>query len=322
MRRAAALGIALVAIGCSATARMTTDVGDYTRYRSIRTATTREQRLRAAFRYIETEPSGRFRDEVRAWFVGAENDYYEHAGDNLGRLRLYLDTLPRGPHAAEVRTRIAEIEATQRIRRQHEHEVVGDALAVEQNLADAEKMRKELVLQVTQWVGQLAAIRSFGERTSELSGAFLHDFREVKPFARCVRERCAKTVSLVYEIPEPGRLSSREAIFDVAVLLKNGNVSAAMLTGPELFSRIGEALELRPASETDPGARAEAMGRAADLVRAAAEPAMPAARCAHEAVAPVVVSRQCDGVRLSMIAATGSGEEDRVVVEPAPSIGE
>lgn len=318
MRRGALFGAALLMIGCAATSRLTTDMNDYALYRNIRTATTREQRLDAAYRYLEAEPSGHYRKEVHAWFMDAENAYYARAGDNLGRLRLYLSALPHGPHAAQVKSRIAELEATERIRRRHEREVVGDARAVEQNLAEADKMRKQLVAEFSGWVERIAAIRSFGERTSELSGEFLHEFREVKPIGHCALGRCAKTVTLGYEIPEPGKLSSREAIFDVALSLKDGNVSRAMVTGPELFSRIGEALELRAASEADPGARAEAMGRAADLVRSAVEPAMPAARCAREAVAPVVVMRQCDGVRLSMIAATGSGQEDRVVVEPAP----
>lgn len=317
MRRAILCVIALVASGCSVASRMTAGMDDYALYRRVRTAATREERLGAAWRYLHAEPSGEFRPEVRAWFVSAENNYYERAGNNLGRLRLYLQVLPHGPHAEDVSARIAGIERSTRIRRERDREVVGDALAVEADLATAEAQRKRLVEDFSSWVGELAAIRSFGRQTSGLSGRFLHEWREVPPAARCVLERCTKTVTLPYAIPEPGKVVAREAIFDVTVLLKDGNVSVAMLNGPELFSRVGEALELRPASEADPGARATAMGRAADLVRSAAEPAMPAARCGRDAIAPVIVLRQCDGVRLSMIAATDPAEEDRVVVEPA-----
>jgi hypothetical protein len=56
------------------------------------------------------------------------------------------------------------------------------------------------------------------------------------------------------------------------------------------------------------------------LVAASAEPAMPSARCERSPTSPVVVERECDGVRLRMIAATVADEEDRVVIDAVSAI--
>lgn len=315
MKLVAVAGVALLSFACSSAGQLTADVNDYAAYRRVRVASTRELRLTRAWAYLEAEPSGRFRAEVLAWFMPAEATFFESAGTRRERLRRYLELLPNGPHASEARERLRELEAVAERRREHEEEVVGEALTVTRRLARAERRRRAFVEEFSGWVARLGALRSFGERTSALSGEFLYALREVEPPARCDTERCVKTVTLGYMIPEAGRLAPREAVFDVVVSLRDGGVSRVTLRGPELFSRVGEALELRPASESDPGARAEAMGRAADLVRSAVEAALPAARCARAALAPAMVVRECDGVRLTMVAG-GAGEDDQLIAEP------
>jgi hypothetical protein len=113
-------------------------------------------------------------------------------------------------------------------------------------------------------------------------------------------------------------LSAREAVYDVGLRLdRDGGVRGAVITGPELFTRIGEAVRVAAVSTTDLVGRAEAIGQATQVLAFAVEPALPASRCAAEAVSPVVLHRVCDGVELRVISALDLSEEDRIVVEPA-----
>ena len=184
-------------------------------------------------------------------------------------------------------------------------------------LADAQAMRHALVEQLSDWTRRVASIRSFGKRTEELPAAFIFPWRLEKPEARCVDETCKKTLSLRYAIPDRKKLEPREAIFDVLLRLDpSGRVTRAVITGPDLFSRVGEAVQLASVPPDNARARAEAVARAVQVVSSAISGPMPASRCARSAVSPVVLSRRCDSVRLDMIAAVNPGEEDRIVIQP------
>jgi hypothetical protein len=162
-------------------------------------------------------------------------------------------------------------------------------------------------------------IRSLGKRTDQLPAAFIFPWRLEQPEAHCVERVCKKTLSITYAIPSRKKLEPRQAIFDVLLRLdRAGRVTRAEITGPGLFSRIGEAVQLGPVASDSPRARAEAIGRSVQVVSTAIARAMPSSHCARSAVSPVVLSRQCAGVRLEMIAAVDAGGEDRIVVQPAP----
>jgi hypothetical protein len=296
------------------------DKPDYEQYRKTRLSSTHEQRLAASFEYLDQRPQGRFRTDVERWFVPAERAYFAAAKGDLGRLRAYLDTLPRGPHAKQAAERIVELELAREYVRRRDERLTEQARAVETKLADAAAMRQSVVDALGGWSRHLSKIRSFGKPTSELDHELIFAWRIQEPAARCVGERCVKSVGLHYAIPDSGRLAPRKALFDVVVELERGGVVRATLAGPELFSRVGEALELRPVRPSDAQARAEAIGRALSVVQGAIEPQLPAARCQREAVSPVVLERRCDGVVLRMIAApTAVEDDDRIVVEPEPS---
>ena len=103
--------------------------------------------------------------------------------------------------------------------------------------------------------------------------------------------------------------------------MEKGGVRAAWITGPELFTRLGEAVRVAAISPTDLVARAEAIGQATQVIASAVEAVLPASRCAAEAVSPVVLHRVCDGVELRVVSAMELAEEDRIVVEPASRVG-
>lgn len=321
MKRSGAVVLAAaLLVGCAASRQITAGVGDYGQYRRVRTAPTLEQRLAEAWRYLREYPGGRWSGPVRAWFGPAEKRYFAGAHDNVDRLHMYLDALPDGPHAKRAAQRITELELAQQYRELHERRFLASAHAVEKRLAHAEAKRHELVEQFSSWSRRLAMIRSFGRRTDALPAAFIFPWRLEKPQARCVGRVCKKTLSISYAIPSHKKLEPREAIFDVVLRLdRAGHVTRAVITGPGLFSRIGEAVQLGPVEPNSPRARAEAIGRSVQVVSTAIARPMPSSRCARPAVSPVVLSRQCDGVRLDMSAAVDPSGEDRIVVQPAPA---
>jgi hypothetical protein len=147
-----------------------------------------------------------------------------------------------------------------------------------------------------------------------MSHELIHAFRLTEPAARCDEHQCTKTISVSYAIPEDMAQSSRQAIYDVNLSLAEGGVRAWSLSGPDLWSRVGEAIYLRSVATPDYGARAEALAKAVEIVAVAIEPSLPQSRCGRDAVSPVLLHRRCDGVEFLMLAAIEIGEEDRIVM--------
>lgn len=310
--------VALGCLGCAATQAMTADPVDYELYRRTRTAETSEARLSASFEYLERVPEGRWREEVKAWFDRAEPLFYQRAAKSVAGCEAYLSTLPRGPHGKAAAERIAELQLAGRIERQRDAELLEEALGIEQKLADAEAMRKAVVREIGDWTSRLASIPSFGQPTSELPHETIHHFRVLEPAARCADERCLKSVALPYAIPDGKRLSPRKALFDVELTLYRGNVVRARLSGPELWSRLYESTDRTPVRPGDAQARTEAIARAVQVVESALGASFAGAECQREAVSPVVLSRECRGVRVRMLAAPTSETDDELSVEPVP----
>jgi hypothetical protein len=292
---------------------------DYELYRKTRIAPTLEQRLAASAEYLRTHPGGRFRREVERWFEPAERAYFAQARGDRARLQAYLETLPNGPHAKQAAEQIVELELVREYARRREERLTEQARAVEEKLADASSMRQSVVDALAAWSRHLSGIRSFGQPTSALDHELIFAWRLEEPAARCAGDLCKKSLGLPYAIPDSGRQAPRKALLDVVIELERGGVARALLAGPDLFSRVGEALELRPVRPSDAQARAEAIARSLAVVQAAIEPRLPASRCAREAISPIVLERRCDGVVLRMIAASNAEQDDRVEVSPERS---
>jgi hypothetical protein len=309
------IATAALVLGCgSALDPVLASKPDYEAYRKTRTADTHEARLSQSQAYLKQHRDGRFRAAVERWFVPAERTYFAAAHDDVAKLRAYLDVLPDGPHAKQAADRIVELELVAQYARRRDERLTDQARAVEEKLSDAAAMRRELVDGFAAFCRHLAGIRSFGRPTGELDHELLYDWRLKEPRARCDGDRCVKALALPYAIPDSGRLAPRQALYDVVFELERGGVKSAAIVGPELFSRVGEAIELRPVRPADLQARAEAIARVLTVVQGAIEPKLSASRCAREAVSPVVLERRCDGVVFRMIAAPSVETDDRIEV--------
>jgi hypothetical protein len=313
-------GVALLAlslVGCGSVGQqMTAHPADYQHYRDTRTAKTSEARLAASFTYLEKEPEGRWRDEVKAWFDRAEPAYYQRAENSLERLHSYLATLPRGPHAKDAQDRIAEFKLAGGFAKAREDRLLDEARENEEKLKDADEMRRTVVREFSLWAGQLSQIHTWGRPTSELDSELIYHFRLEPPEGRCAEELCKKSVSLPFAIPDQGKLVPRQVVFDATFELFRGGVVRARLAGPELFSRISEAAELRAVKPEDAQARAESIARAVGIVDAALGAKFSTPECNKPAVSPVVLLRECNGVRIRMSAAPTGETDDELLVEP------
>jgi hypothetical protein len=316
---ALALSLILIQLGCSA---LLSNREEYVAYRRTRTAAGLEARLVASQSYLDSYRGGRYRARVQRWFDALEPRYFATARESRRGLERYLTTLPRGPHAAHARERLAELDLARRNEQRREQRLTEEARRVEEKLADAAAMREAILRQVSQWSARLAAIRSFGEPQAALGAAFLTPYQSAEPKLRCTPERCAKTFSFPYAIPADKKLVARRAIFDVTLDLEDDTVQRAVLGGPELWSRVGEAAGLAPVRPSDALARTEAISRAVVLVGGAIEAALPNARCAAPSVGLDVLVRRCDGVTFKLIAAPDANEDDRVVIEPSPPLAD
>jgi hypothetical protein len=291
-------------------------VDEYGLYRRYRLAVSEDAKLAAAYEYLRRNPTGRWRAPMREWFTNAEAYYLERSWDSVAGLKRFSASVPKGVGAARAARRVVELELWLSFERSSDARFDEAIERMEERLARAEQGRRKLLTTISAWSARLAAFREWGRRTSELGHDFIYAFRLEAPAARCSDGACTKTIVIAYEIPENKRPSPREAVYDVRLVLADGGVAGVALTGPDLFSRLGEAVSLRPIDPTDYAARTEAIARAVDLVSLAVDAALPPAECAVAAVSPVLLHRRCEGVDLRMITATDPSEEDRLVVTP------
>ena len=318
MRRALLLFVLLSLVGCAEMGRRATvSVDEFASYRRFRVAPTVEQKLAASVDYLRNNPEGSYHAEVSRWLKHAEVGYVVRAWDDAPRLRAFLAAVPSGAYSSRAAERLVELEITEEYQQKSAHAFDVHVAALESRLARAEAGRRELLHGVVGWARRLSRLRGFGSRISELDDELIFAFRLDPPAARCSGDFCTKTLSVAYDVPEGKAQSAREAIYDVGMRLEHGGVRAAWLSGPELFTRIGEAVRVAAVSPTDLGARVEAIGQATQVLALAVEPALPASRCAVDAVSPVVLRRVCDGVDLRVVSALELGEEDLVSIQPA-----
>ncbi|HYP97701.1 MAG TPA: hypothetical protein VER96_03435 [Polyangiaceae bacterium] len=314
MKLAAAL-LLWSCVSCASTARITGDFDEYRSYREYRVSTTLEDRLGAAERYLREYPKGDYQREVHAWYVPAEKHYFKLAWDQLPRLRAYLDAMPHGPHSEEAAERIGELESRRIYAERREQRMLSHAQDIEQRLARAADQRRGFVREISRLTELLGATRSFGEPTSELAPDLLVRLRERPPQLHCEGDQCQKVFSFAYAVPEEKTLTERSIDVSLHIRLERGLVQELSLSGPELLTRLAEAITVRAVPPLNPQASAEAVGQALETVTAALDGPLPKARCESEAVSPIVLERRCDGLRLTVVAGTEPGADDRVSVQ-------
>lgn len=310
--------LAATLLGCASLPTLSERPEEYHLYRAARVAPTEEQRLRAAQRYLREYPRGAHRKQLERWFVRAEEEYYLRAFRRLPELYAYAEALPDGPHIAEVKARIEAIRAQRRRKSEHAEREDQKIAATQERLTEADAARRALVGTFKDWVARLAKIQTFGEPTSELDHETIFAFRLSQPAGVCQGERCRKVLELEYEVPGERELVSRAAVLEVELELEAGVLRRARLAGPELWTRLAEALSLQPLPTPSPEQRQDAINRAALLVRGVLEPVLPAQECDRKAEPPGVLERSCRGLRARMSAGQSAAEDDFVEFEPAP----
>jgi hypothetical protein len=143
-------------------------------------------------------------------------------------------------------------------------------------------------------------------------------FRLSEPRGACRADSCKKLLQLRYEVPGERELVPRAALLEVQLDLERGLLQRARLTGPELWTRLAEALSLRPLPSPTPEERADAVNRSLLLVRAVLEPVLPGAECPDRPSAgTLVLERRCRGLTVRMLAGRSAAEDDSLEIAPA-----
>ncbi len=319
MRRFALLVASLAWLtGCGVGNRMLASRQDYALYRETRVAPSAEARLTAAGRYLREEPEGRFRPEVRAWFEAFEARFFAEAHDRPSLLRAYLRALPHGPHADAAAARLVEFGLLNAYHDRREAASEQFILRAESELDHAEAARSDLLKVWSELFALLANVRSFGQPTSALDDQLIYRFRLEPPAGHCEVGTCSKPFTRPYWLPTKSGFVAREADFTLDFQLEAGGVERVSVSGFELFSRLTEVLDRVVLDPQNLLGRTEAIARALQFVENAIELGLPSAECRRDVVAPLILRRECRGVRFDMIVAVESGELDRVEVSRAP----
>ena len=315
---ATALLSCVSALGCASLPTLTERPEQYHLYRTARIAPTLEERLRAADRYLREVPGGPHTRQLRHWFGPTEEKYFLAAFNRLPNLYAYEAALPRGPHIEDVKSRIVALEVKRARSVTSQTDEDARIAATQARLADADAKRRAFVATFKDWTARLTKLDSFGQPTSELADETIFAFRLSEPRGSCQGDSCRKLLQLSYEVPGERELVTRAALLEVQLDLDRGLLQRARLAGPELWTRLAEALSLRPLPSPTPEERADAVNRALLLVRALLEPALPAGACPDTPTAPpIVLERTCRGLRARMLAGPSATDDDSLEIAPA-----
>jgi hypothetical protein len=298
----------LSALGCKPIAA---PPSDYAAYRATRVGPTVASRLRAASEYLERYPEGAFHYEVAQWFTQIEPLFYEASADSASGMQMYLDALPRGPHAAAAADRRDALRAAQKSRSGERLSRAGALF--EQRLARAAERRADVVAAYSAWIARLLELDAW-RLPPEAAGESFSTAWWGDPRPTCTRGICSKIEAYPYELEIEGKLESFVCALEIKLRIQRGVVVEAEVGGPDLLARLFEAHQARPVEPHDVRDREAALGWLVELTSGAAARKLDPHRCAVMPVPPAMLVRHCDGVRLEIIAGTGPKFPDRVVI--------
>ena len=315
MKLLRALGLGLLLSGCGFGNRAVASRADYAAYRKTHTEPREIERLAAADSYLREHRDGRFRREVRAYYARNEARFFRAAYNHPSQLTLYVRHLPEGPHASAARARLDEFALLKERRARKEREQREQQAAIERGLKQAEIDRRAFVQELVQLAGELAATPRLGQALTELSPELR---QRVEPTGQlCGVERCEKHWQRPFGVPASGGLHQQNVPLRLDIELTSGATQALIVSGPQLFSHIAEALDRKRINSADWQERTEAIGRAVQLLENAVEARLPAAECRQDPVAPWVVVRQCRGLLFRAAAGLEPGQPDRFEMRAA-----
>lgn len=324
MRAPAAFFRCAVAVAVAACAPQTRSVtaqaGDYHAYRATRVLPSVASRLTAASIYLERYPDGVFRDEVSEWFTRVEVLFYKSLPNSAEGMQIYVDALPRGPHAphAEQR-RDAFLEAARRL--------AALGAAFERRLAAAAQSREDVLTAYASWLSRLVEFDGWGRplvragedpARSRVSDDFETMWQKGSS-PRCQADRCTKLLEIPYELEVGGKPAPFECMIEVSLVLSAGKVVGAVVAGPDLFARLTEAHRAVPISRDLESLQAT-VAFATTFTSGAVERVMPQTRCAGDAKPPAVLVRDCGGLRLEVFPKATQDDDDRVVIHGPPGL--
>jgi len=323
--RRPALALALAALLAGGCSWVQATPGDHAAYRDTRVLRTFEERIGAAATYLEERPDGAYAPQVRRYFDRAEPVFFATRQKTEAGLRTYIRVLPKGPHAAEVASRLRAIDD----RRGHDP-LLEAAAATRERLAAAAKSRADAQAGLQVWLERLMDREAYRSTLASGPRDLVVAFSLALPEPSCsaaegpdgppgAARLCAKDATFPFAIPTGKRLEDRELSFLVELALDEGGVPLrGSITGEELFARLDETFakaERRAESVRD---RIEAVGRGVDFVTQAFEKRVSHdPSCAKPVTAPEVLRLECAGVRVVAKAATDEGGADEIVIEPA-----
>jgi len=277
-----------------------------------------EARLAAAHTYLKKYPHGAYAGEVRAYFDEAEPAFFRSRERDPKGLASYLEALPAGPHAKEVRSRLAAIrENTSR-----PDSLSVAAEATEARLAAVAKARERAASELTFFVDGFSDPDAYATPLTEGPADLLVAFALALPAPVCKPVEsgrvCEKEVTADFAVPSPNGPVERQMSYVVTVREDPaGRPTSARIEGEELFSRLEEARSLRPVDPTSVDDRVAAVTRAVELVTASFEARVSGdSSCRKDVRVPEVARYECKGMRAVAIAGTEPGAPDAIELGP------
>jgi len=248
VRPAMLAGLALACGGCNPARAFLATPNDYADYRRVRLAATLEDRLAAAWAYLEVRPEGRYAARLRAFFDEVEPLFYRVRARSVAGLEAYLRALPRGPHATEAMQRL--IDARNDARREDLDERAARATMLRVSADD--RSRRQAAEAIAGWVRPMLEAAPWRGTFSDAPAEVLARFRLSAPEPTCAREgeteRCTKEVVRSFRVRSPDGEVERALRFRVEVALAPGHRLVALTIAGESLGRA--TLEAASASMT------------------------------------------------------------------------
>lgn len=319
MTRSLALGLlALLGLPLTGCSWVKASPGDYAAYRKTRVEPSFEARIRAAGEYLEAYPTGAYHADVTAYLKKAEPVFFKTRETSLEGLLSYERALPKGPHAAEVSSRIRAI----REQGGRPDALIVAARVTEERLKRAAESREKARSELAFWVDVLADKEMYESTIAEGPAELVTAFSLALPAPRC-RPRaggqsCEKDISIDFMVPTRAGLEDRELGFVITIDKDEvGHPVAARIEGEALFTRLEETYAKKVLDEEAVGDRITAVERGVEIVSAAFEARVSTdPSCKQPVVAPEILHLGCVGMRVRARVAPEAGGIDGISFEP------
>ncbi len=300
----------LAQLGCAATRPLLASPGDYVDYRTYRMTQDRGMRLRRAQAYLAAHPGGSWAAEVSRDFEEDEPRYYEACQASRAGTSEYLANLPAGPHAQAAialltafDTKIEELDTEAEVR---------EARRTEATLEKANIARKQVGAAILGALGVLLDPGVYGRSLADAPEPLRRRFAPVSTTwggpPRAIEE------DLFFLLPTRPERTSRLLTLSTEVVVVDGVVRGARLSGPDLFVTWYEAANIALLDPTDDADRRKAQAHAVEILDGALEASFPRKSCGARLLEGQILARACDGRTVAVTAGARAGEVDRVEI--------